>query len=657
MRDHLRRELESIEPSPEAFEHTLRRVRRRELRQRLGVAVLALAVAAAGVLVGIRAFRQTRSSRPAASASNGPIWALAGGGEGGSLVYAIDPVTGSKSPLWSDRRNPDAVGFTVDRRLIGTDYSFSPDGSRVTFSSYATEEAARQSATEIFVMNVDGSGLIQLTRDHSHAAFPSWSPDGTRLVYSSYRGTDYIPGCEGSTLCPGDLYVINADGTGQRRLTDDPADESMPSWSPDGAAIVFRTGDADSRGSLGLINADGSEGRELTSGPGGWVLHPAWSPDGEQILLLAARPEERFSVWVVRADGTGLRRLIDTNADTTFGRPVWSPTGEEIAYARLVGGEPQLWVVNADGSVPHMLTEVPRYGISPLAWQPVQASSPVPSPRVPSPDPTVSPPPPRTEGTVQFEPEAGIWMLTPPDWSFLIQPSGPVEPKTLFAVASYPIERGGGCAPTRALEALPPAGALAWATEYGHPQANEFHLRPERFSLDPSSLANYECSGSHATYMFRFRDQGRYFQVHVAFGEEANQRVRDELLASLSSLVFDRCSPAEPPEPVSESGTLTPERGEGGDEVELSGPTGRSESWFWSPLDRIEVWWSRKPVGTPTETESQHLLASIDPGQDCTFTTTFRVPEVSPGRYLITVLGYRPGEFGWMAERPFMVTA
>jgi len=58
-------------------------------------------------------------------------------------------------------------------------------------------------------------------------------------------------------------------------------------------------------------------------------------------------------------------------ADTTFGRPVWSPDGAEIAFARLVDGEPQLWVMWADGSDPHLVAELPSYGISPLAWQPV----------------------------------------------------------------------------------------------------------------------------------------------------------------------------------------------------------------------------------------------------------------------------------------------
>jgi len=117
----------------------------------------------------------------------------------------------------------------------------------------------------------------------------------------------------------------------------------------------------------------------------------------------------------------------------------------------------------------------------------------------------------------------------------------------LFAIASYPIERGGECAPTRALEALPVDGALAWVLEYHDTQGNDFPPRPDRFSLDPTTLASHECSGSHPTYLLRFQDQGRSFQAQIALGERAGDEVRDLILASLSSLVVDRCPPAESP--------------------------------------------------------------------------------------------------------------
>lgn len=628
---------------------------------RIVVALLALVVAAAGFVLVSRAFRPSSGSapvNPGPSVSNGPIWALGAGDEAGSLIYAVDPETGAKSPLWSDGRNPDFSGFKVAPQLVGDDYAFSPDGSAVAYSDYVGEGAADQVKVEIFVMNADGSGLTQVTHDDAYDAFPSWSPDGTEIVYTSYRGDDYIPGCLGSTLCPGDLYVIGVDGTNERQLTDDPADESMPSWSPDGGTIAFQRAAADSLGTLSVINADGTGVSELVAGPGGWALHPEWSPDGSQILFLGGTPQETVGVWIVSPEGTGLHQVADTNADSPSGLPaIWSPNGEEIAFAKLVSGESQLWVANADGSEPHMVTELPRYGLRPLAWQPLPASSPdSPSPTASSPGSSPSPPAALTRGTVRYEAQEGIWVLTPPDWSYLVHPSGPYEPSTLFSVASYPIERGGECAPTTALEALPADGALAWVIEYRDAQGNEFPPRPERFSLDPSSLSSYECSGTHATYMFRFQDEGRYFQVHVAFGEQASEDLRDEMLASLSSLVVDRCPPAEHPVLVSEFGSLIPDHGAGGETVTLSGPTGRDENWFWSPLEKIEVWWSPGSIWVPEGTGAKVLLASIDPGRTCDFSVTFPTPHVPPGRYVITILGYDQSGFGLMGERTFTIT-
>jgi len=339
--------------------------------RRIVVAVVTLAVAAAALAFVVRAFRSNPSTpaNPTPSVSNGPIWALGGGGEAGALIYAVDPATGAKTPLWSDGRNPDFPNFTVDQQRTSDNYVFSPDGSRVAFSHYV-KEGPPDCCDEIFEMNADGTGLSQVTHDHAYASFPSWSPDGAQIVYTSYRGEHYVPGCDGSTLCPGDLYAIGADGSGERQLTNDPADESMPSWSPDGSRVVFRSTLADSGGGLYVMNPDGSDMAELAANPGGFVLYPAWSPDGSKILFLFATPNERFGVWVVNPDGADMHQLIDTNADTNFAPPLWSPDGAEIAFAKLVEDEPQLWVMGADGSEPHMVAALPRYGISPLAWKP-----------------------------------------------------------------------------------------------------------------------------------------------------------------------------------------------------------------------------------------------------------------------------------------------
>ena len=148
----------------------------------------------------------------------------------------------------------------------------------------------------------------------------------------------------------------------------------------------------------------------------------------------------------------------------------------------------------------------------------------------------------------------------------------------------------------------------------------------------------------------------RGHQVQVASGESAADEVRDLMLASLSSLVVDRCPPAEHPVLVSEFGTLVPDQGAPGEEITLSGPTGHDENWFWSPLERIELWWSPDSIGVSEETADKHLLASIDPAEQCSFDVTFQVPNAPAGRYVITVLGYYSDGFGYMGERRFTVT-
>ena len=119
---------------------------------------------------------------------------------------------------------------------------------------------------------------------------------------------------------------------------------------------------------------------------------------------------------------------------------------------------------------------------------------------------------------------------------------------------------------------------------------------------------------------------------------------------------MDRCPPSESSQLVSEFGSLVPEQGSPGDEVVISGPTGRDGDSFWAPLDRIEVWWSTRRIGIPEESEDQRLLTAFDPKVDCSFTVRFRVPESEPGRYVITVLAHHPNEFGWMGVREFIVS-
>ena len=119
------------------------------------------------------------------------------------------------------------------------------------------------SSFEIYVMDVDGSNQRRLTDNSAWDLAPTWSPDGSRIAFESNRdGND-------------EIYVMDADGSNQRRLTDNPAWDSFASWSPDGSRIAFSS-KRDGNIEIYVMDADGSNQRRLTDNPA-WDWLPSWS--------------------------------------------------------------------------------------------------------------------------------------------------------------------------------------------------------------------------------------------------------------------------------------------------------------------------------------------------------------------------------------------
>jgi TolB protein len=127
----------------------------------------------------------------------------------------------------------------------GTSPTFSPDGRQIAFVSDLN------GAQDIYVMDVDGDNIVQVTDDPQLNLWPAWSPDGSRLLFVSERDGNL------------DIYTINVDGSGQERLTDHPAPDYAPAWSPDGMRIAF---DSNRSGVLSIyvMDTDGTDVREVT---------------------------------------------------------------------------------------------------------------------------------------------------------------------------------------------------------------------------------------------------------------------------------------------------------------------------------------------------------------------------------------------------------
>ena len=117
---------------------------------------------------------------------------------------------------------------------------------------------------EIYVMNADGSDRKSLTDNSVFDVGFSWSPDGRKIAFVSLR--------DGNV----EIYVMNADGNEQKRLTNNPAEDALFSWSPDGKKIAFRSY-RDGNYEIFVMNADGSEQKNLTNNPA-YDGSPLWSP-------------------------------------------------------------------------------------------------------------------------------------------------------------------------------------------------------------------------------------------------------------------------------------------------------------------------------------------------------------------------------------------
>ena len=279
------------------------------------------------------------------------VFSLALAGCGGAGSPAAGPIVFAGRPDNPDVNgygwqlmvvDPDGTGF---RRLTRTDGDvaprWSPDGTKVVFERL-TDSAPCDQCAQIWVVDADGESERRLTSLDENAETPAWSPDGKRIAFSKI---DLEP--DDAANYEADVYVMNADGTEETRLTDLADVETEPVWSPDGKQIAFSTAKGvTDKGDIYVMNSDGSELTRLTDLPGK-EIEPIWSPDGKRIAF-STQWVQRGDIYVMNSDGSELRRLTDPKVGESS--PAWSPDGDRFAFMRFGDEVAKIVVANEDGS-------------------------------------------------------------------------------------------------------------------------------------------------------------------------------------------------------------------------------------------------------------------------------------------------------------------
>lgn len=208
-----------------------------------------------------------------------------------------------------------------------------------------------QGSNEIYVIRADGSEQRKLTNHpagvKAHDREPAWSPDGKWIAFASDRGHNFFAY---------DIYLIDPNGGNPKLLTDHPASGSEPAWSPDGKHLAFNS-TIDDNVEIYIMDISGKKPKNLTNHPG-LDASPAWSPDGNRIAFVSNRQGNNKDIYIMDLKSGKIQAIAPHPAEDSH--PSWSPDGKKLTFDSNRAGPYDIYLFDLEIKELKNLTPKPR---------------------------------------------------------------------------------------------------------------------------------------------------------------------------------------------------------------------------------------------------------------------------------------------------------